>query len=65
MSKLVLFKRLICLTIRLMRRLFFENEAFKEFIDWATEDKKLVARIVKLLTEARQTPVEGLANQNC
>ncbi len=43
-----------------MRKLLFEHEAFDEFISWATEDKKLFGRIVKLLTEARRTPFEGI-----
>ncbi len=42
-----------------MRKILFEHEAFDEFIGWATEDKKLFGRIVKLLTETCRTPFEG------
>ncbi|MBC3786506.1 Txe/YoeB family addiction module toxin [Spirosoma utsteinense] len=42
-----------------MHRLTFENEAFDEFTEWATHDKKLFIRIVKLLAEIRRTPFDG------
>lgn len=41
-----------------MHRLTVENEAFDEFTEWATRDKKLFIRIVKLLTEIRWTPFD-------
>jgi|UPI0003A80AF0 toxin YoeB len=56
---MVLFGKLIYQIINQMRRLLFENEAFDEFTAWATEDKKLFARIVKLLAEAQRTPFDG------
>lgn len=42
-----------------MHRLTFENEAFDEFTEWATLDKKLFIRIVKLLTEIRRALFDG------
>ena len=42
-----------------MRRLTFENEAFDEFTEWATVNKKHFDRIVKLLTEIQRTPFAG------
>ena len=42
-----------------MRRLTYENEAFDEFTEWATVNKKLFDRIVKLLTEIQRTPSAG------
>jgi toxin YoeB len=42
-----------------MRQLIFEDEAFDEFIEWITINKKLFDRIVKLLNEVRRQPFEG------
>lgn len=42
-----------------MRRLTFENEAFDEFTEWATVNKKIFDRIVKLLIEIQRTPFIG------
>ncbi len=43
-----------------MRRVIFEGGAFEDFTDWATEDPKQHARIVRLIQEARRTPFSGL-----
>lgn len=42
-----------------MRRLTFENEAFDEFTEWATVNKKIFDRIVRLLIEMQRTPFTG------
>jgi len=42
-----------------MRRLTFENEAFDEFTEWATINKKIFDRIIKLLIEIQRTPLTG------
>lgn len=42
-----------------MRRLTFENEAFDEFTEWATVNKKMFDRIVRLLIEVQRTPFSG------
>lgn len=42
-----------------MRRLTFENEAFDEFAEWATLNKKIFDRIVKLLVEVQCNPFKG------
>lgn len=42
-----------------MRQLTFDNEAFDEFTEWATVNKKLFDRIVKLLIEIQRTPFTG------
>lgn len=43
-----------------MRTVEFAGEAFDEFADWARTDKKLYQRIVRLVTECRRTPFEGI-----
>ena len=43
-----------------MRQLMFTNIAFDDFTNWSSENKKLFDRIVKLLTEVRRTPFEGI-----
>ena len=42
-----------------MRRVLFENNALSDFTNWATENKKIFDRIVKLLDEIRRTPFTG------
>lgn len=43
-----------------MRSLAFYSQAFDEFIEWQTEDKKLFKRLIRLLKEIRRTPFEGI-----
>ena len=42
-----------------MRRVLFENDALSEFTGWASENKKIFDRIVRLIDETRRTPFEG------
>lgn len=43
-----------------MRKVEFVGEAFDEFADWAKQDKKTYQRIVRLITECRRTPFDGI-----
>lgn len=45
--------------MNLKRELQFDNEAFDDFMDWLTQDKKTYLKIIKLLKEIRRTPFEG------
>lgn len=45
--------------MNLKRELQFDNEAFDDFMDWLTQDKKIYLKIIKLLKEIRRTPFEG------
>ena len=38
----------------------FEQGAFDDFTDWATEDKKLYKRLVSLIKETTRNPYNGL-----
>ncbi|MFI3199319.1 MAG: Txe/YoeB family addiction module toxin [Methylococcaceae bacterium] len=38
----------------------FEQGAFDDFTDWATEDKKLYKRLVSLIKETTRNPYTGL-----
>ncbi len=42
-----------------MRKITFENEAFVELSEWATENKKAFDRIIKLIQESSKTPFTG------
>jgi toxin YoeB len=43
-----------------MRRIAFLPASFEDFNRWATEDKKIYARIVKLIKDIERSPFEGL-----
>ena len=43
-----------------MRRIAFESSAFEDFNAWATQDKKLYARIVELIRNIQHSPFTGL-----
>lgn len=43
-----------------MRKLIFEGEAFDQFNNYLSIDKKLYKRIVKLIKEIRRTPFDGI-----
>jgi len=38
----------------------FDPEAFQDFQEWATEDKKLFKKIAELIKDACRTPFQGL-----
>ena len=42
-----------------MKEVEFEDIALQQFYDWERNDKKVFAKIVKLIDECRQTPFEG------
>ncbi len=43
-----------------MRRVIFERNAFQDFVEWATIDKKLYQRIVNLILDTLRHPFAGL-----
>lgn len=43
-----------------MKRVVFESSAFDDFTNWATENKKLYAKIVRLIKEIDRTPFKGI-----
>ena len=40
--------------------MIFEASAFEDFSDWATQDKKIYAKIVTLITDIQRSPFSGL-----
>lgn len=42
-----------------MRNIVFDQKAFKQFNEWATEDKKLYQKIVQLIDETLHQPFSG------
>lgn len=42
-----------------MRQVAFHSRAFDQFTDWASRDRTLFERLVKLITESARTPFEG------
>ena len=42
-----------------MRALRFDPDAWKEFTEWQTQDRKVWIKLVELLNEAMRTPFEG------
>ncbi|WP_413160874.1 Txe/YoeB family addiction module toxin [Capilliphycus salinus ALCB114379] len=42
------------------RRIVFEASAFEDFNIWATQDKKLYGKIIKLIQDIDRSPFEGL-----
>jgi toxin YoeB len=43
-----------------MRNITFDREAFAQFTDWATRDKKIYDRIIVLINEIARDPFKGL-----
>ena len=43
-----------------MRKIAFLPTSFEDFNGWATEDKKIYARIVKLIKDINRSPFSGL-----
>lgn len=43
-----------------MRRIVFEASAFEDFVNWASLDKKVHAKIVALLRDIQRSPFAGL-----
>jgi toxin YoeB len=41
-------------------RIIFESSAFDDFTNWATEDKKLYAKIVRLIKDIQRSPFTGI-----
>jgi toxin YoeB len=41
------------------RNIQFEPEAFDEFIEWASENKKIFFKITDMIEEIRRTPFTG------
>ena len=42
-----------------MRRITFEPDAFRDFNEWATDNKKTYKKICKLIESIYRTPFEG------
>jgi toxin YoeB len=42
-----------------LREVVFHQQAWEDLTYWASVDKKLLARILRLIEEARHTPFEG------
>jgi len=43
-----------------MKRIIFEGKAFDDFTTWATQDKKLYAKIIRLIKDIQRSPFTGL-----
>ena len=43
-----------------MKQITFEGSAFKEFVEWAEEDKQTYQRIVSLIKETVRQPFTGI-----
>lgn len=43
-----------------MKRVIFEGNAFDDFTAWATLDKKLYAKIIRLIKDIQRSPFTGL-----
>ncbi len=43
-----------------MRTLEFDKDAFKDFLSWQKNDKKVFTKIVHLLDACRSNPTEGI-----
>ena len=38
-----------------MKRVIFETSAFEDFVGWATQDKKVYAKIVRLIQDIQRS----------
>lgn len=43
-----------------MKQVIFEASAFEDFVEWATQDKKLYAKIVTLIRDIQRSSFTGL-----
>jgi toxin YoeB len=43
-----------------MRKVVFEGDAFRDFVEWARIDRKLYQRIANLIVDTLRTPFSGL-----
>lgn len=43
-----------------MRQIIFDANAFEQFTSWALEDKKIYAKIVRLIKDIDRSPYTGL-----
>jgi len=43
-----------------MRRVIFEANAFEDFTHWATQNKKIHNKIVRLIKDVQRSPFSGL-----
>jgi len=43
-----------------MKKIVFEGDAFQDFTEWATIDKKLYKRIIDLIKDITRQPFSGL-----
>lgn len=41
------------------RKLVFDDRVFEEFMNWASEDRKIFLKIGELIREIQRTPFEG------
>jgi toxin YoeB len=42
-----------------LRNIVFHPQGWEDFTYWATADKKMLRRLLRLIEEARRTPFEG------
>ena len=43
-----------------MKQVSFEEKAFEDFTNWATQDKKLYTKIIALIKDIKRSPFLGL-----
>lgn len=43
-----------------MRNVVITPEAFKEFLEWANEDRRVLAKIVRLIDDIQRSPFDGI-----
>ncbi|NCB12316.1 MAG: Txe/YoeB family addiction module toxin [Erysipelotrichia bacterium] len=43
-----------------MKQIAFEEKAFEDFTNWATQDKKLYTKIIALIKDIKRNPFLGL-----
>ena len=43
-----------------MKQVAFEEKAFEDFTNWATQDKKLYTKIIALIKDIKRSPFLGL-----
>ena len=43
-----------------MRQITFNSEAFTDFVEWSTQDKKIFHKISKLIKETQRNPFDGI-----
>ncbi len=43
-----------------MKQIAFEEKAFEDFTNWATQDKKLYTKIIALIKDIKTSPFLGL-----